>query len=218
MQFMQEEERRLSLRAVQLAEERERQRIAADLHDNLGAYAASIASNIDNLNYSPSNNGEALRELRSNALAIVSQLADSIWALKKDALPLTAISDRVKVFISRIQKSYPDTQITVEEGIRMDHILPTSQAFHLYRILQEAISNALRHSQASHIRVIFTGDDDAWEVSVFDNGIGINEPGNAGAGNGVTNMKERSREAGWTITWSRIPAGGTRVHVVPTTN
>jgi signal transduction histidine kinase len=217
LEYMQKEERRLSHNAVQEAEERERQRIAADLHDNLGAYAASIASNIDNLSFTPGRNDDSLRELRNNAQAIVSQLSDSIWALKKEVLHLTAISDRVKVFISRIRKSYPDTTITVEEQITRDHLLPTSQAFHLYRILQEAISNALRHSHASQIRVSITGNGE-WSAAVTDDGVGITESGNLKTGNGLANMRERSREAGWSITWKNLAGGGTRVEISPTTN
>ncbi|MEI9809577.1 MAG: hypothetical protein WDO16_17855 [Bacteroidota bacterium] len=120
--------------------------MAADLHDNLGAYAASIASNIDHLSFKDGSAGNAvpLQELRNNSQAIVSQLGDTIWALKKDALSLTAISDRLKVFIQRIQPSYPDVTIDVMEKIETDHLLPPSQAFHLFQISQEAINNAIK--------------------------------------------------------------------------
>ncbi len=117
--LMQQEEKRLSQEAVKRAEEAERKRIAADLHDNLGAYAASIDSNIDQIKISQAdtNNGIALQELRSNSKAIVSQLSDTIWVLKKDALSLTAISDRLKVFIQKLSSSYPQIQIDVLENI-----------------------------------------------------------------------------------------------------
>lgn len=214
--YMREEERRLSAQAIHQAEEKERQRIAADLHDSLGAYAASIASNIDNLVAVPGRDEAAMRELRNNAHDIVAQLSDSIWALKKESLSLTAISDRLKVFISRLRKSYPEIQMSVEEDISHDHLFPTSQAFHLYRILQEAISNALRHSRAFHIRILFTGND-SWSVTVADDGVGMSG-NNGGSGYGLSNMKERSREAGWQITWTKPGTGGTIVEILPTTN
>jgi signal transduction histidine kinase len=131
---MQEEEKLLSTLAIIKAEEAERKRIAADLHDNLGAYAASIASNIEHITISLADTGNsvAMQELRNNSQAIVSQLSDTIWVLKKNALSLTAISDRLKVFIQRIQPSYPAVTIDVIEKIETDHLLPPSQAFHLY--------------------------------------------------------------------------------------
>ncbi|HYC28011.1 MAG TPA: hypothetical protein VEB42_04330, partial [Chitinophagaceae bacterium] len=117
LQLLQEEEKRRAEKAVAEAEEAERKRIAADLHDSLGAYAASIVANIDHIRLRQATDNDliALHELKNNSLAIVSQLADTIWALKKDALSLTAISDRIKVFVQRIQSSYPEITIDVTE-------------------------------------------------------------------------------------------------------
>ncbi|HRO43757.1 MAG TPA: histidine kinase, partial [Flavipsychrobacter sp.] len=87
-----EEEKIMAALAVKEAEETERRRIAADLHDNLGAYAASIAYNLESITHNTNNGNRALTELRNNSEAIVTELSDTIWALKKDALCLTAIS------------------------------------------------------------------------------------------------------------------------------
>jgi len=210
------EEKRIAAVAVMQAEELERKRIAADLHDNLGSYAASIASNLDHISLHQFSIQAAapLQELRNNSQAIVSQLSDTIWVLKKDALSLTAISDRVKVFIQRIQPSYPGVAIDVLEDIRRDHLLQPSQAFHLFRIIQEAINNALKHSQCKSIAVHFNGAQ-TWSVSIGDDGIGWQEDGATAAtsGNGIVNMKSRVKEAGWTITWDSCK--GTRIWIRP---
>lgn len=217
--MMQQDEKRLAAEAVKNAEEAERKRIAADLHDNLGAYAASIDSNIDQIKISPAdkNNGIALQELRNNSKAIVSQLSDTIWVLKKDALSLTAISDRIKVFIQKLSSSYPNIQIDVLENIQVDHLLPPSHAFHLFKILQEAINNALRHSGCTQIIILIEGDDD-WKISIKDDGIGFSTPGLIEGGNGLGNMKARSVEAGWNIEWQQNNPNGTCVIITPTTN
>lgn len=99
-----------------------------------------------------------------------------------------------------------------------DHTLSSSHAFHLYRILQEAINNALRHSQGNSIQVLFYAGE-SWKVSVTDNGRGMR----AGRetlrdSNGLLNMKGRSRENGWKINWYDNVGGGTTVEVMPTTN
>lgn len=215
-----EEEKRLSEKAVIDAEEYERKRIAADLHDNLGAYAASLASNLGYIHLPDMDDTtkNAFRELGNNSNAIISQLNDTIWVLKKDALSLTAISDRLKNFISRIQKSYPDVNIEVKEDITADHQLPSSQAFHLYRILQEAVNNALKHSKGSNI-IVQVSSGQSWKIMVRDDGIGISgEKVQSSSGNGLLNMKERSREAGWEISWEKTAGGGTTLVVWPTTN
>jgi len=215
------EEKRITINAVKAAEEKERVRIAADLHDNLGSYAASLSSNLGYIQPldKESAMSNAFRELNNNSNAIISELNDTIWVLKKEALSLTAISDRIKVFINRIQKSYPDMHIEVEEQIKTDHQLPSSQAFHLYRVLQEAINNALKHSKGKNIAVKISGDTN-WSVSVADDGTGIDlSKGSAGGGgNGLNNMKERCKEAGWDISWQKTDSGGTIVKILPTTN
>jgi signal transduction histidine kinase len=256
---MVEEERRHSLAAVKNAEEKERVRIASDLHDNLGAYAASLAANAGYLHLPDADTDTqlALQELHKNAAAIIAQLNDTIWVLKKEALPLTAISDRIKKFIQQIGASYRDITLDVQEELEVDIQLPSSHAFHLYRVLQEAINNALKHSKGSNIQVVFFAKNGTWKVWVKDDGIGnvgvVSEDTKHGitetrarfvetrarfmetrarfvetrarfvetrttAGNGLQNMKERCKEAGWDILWEAQKGAGTLVSITPTTN
>jgi two-component system, NarL family, sensor kinase len=173
LRLLQEEESRKAEKAVMVAEETERKRIAADLHDSLGAYAASIASNIDHLQQgSTPENKQVLYELKGNAQAIVSQLTDTIWVLKKDALSLTAISDRLKLFIQRIAPSYPQVTIDVWEEIGTDFLLPPAQAFHLFQIIKEAVNNALRHSRCTQVTIKVEGSQ-GWRIVINDDGSGM---------------------------------------------
>ena len=200
---MQEEEKQRSEIAVLKAGELERKRIAADLHDNLGAYAASIASNLDQIdlkNYDEKDN-ILLQELRNNSQAIVSQLIDTIWVLKKDSLSLTAISDRIKVFLQRINASYPKINMEVLEKIQSDKVMPAAQAFHLFQIMQEGLNNAVKHSGAENIRIIIESDK-LWKVTIEDDGKGIDTSGlTSTSGNGIFNMKNRCKESGCDIQW-----------------
>ena len=216
MDAMMIEEKKQSEEAVKKAEEKERVRIASDLHDNLGAYAAALASNISYMDIPATDekNQNALAELAGNSNAIISQLNDTIWVLKKDALNLTAISDRIKNFIAKINKSYPDVQIEVSENIITDHLLPPSQAFHLYSIIQEAINNSLKHSKGNAILVTFISAG-SWKVTIEDNGkngMQASEKTKT-SGNGLYNMKRRSDEAGWTISWEKGLSDGTVVSI-----
>lgn len=213
LERLQEEEKRLAAQAIKEAEENERKRIAADLHDNLGAYAASVVSNIefikqDNLD---GQSITAMHELRNNSQAIVSQLSDTIWVLKKDVLSLTGISDRLKVFISRIQPSYPTIKIELQEKLENDAVLLSSQAYHLFLIIQEAVNNALKHSRCKHIFIILESNA-VNTIVIADDGVGLNGINISGnVGNGLSNMKSRAAQAGWRITWHGNHPSGTRV-------
>ncbi len=213
------EEKRIAEKAIVAAQELERKRIAADLHDNLGAYAAAISANVDNIT-SGKSNGEhnVYEELKNNSQSIVSQLNDTIWVLSKEQLALTSISDRLKVFIQKMNKSYPQVQIDVKESIETDRMLAPIQALHLFKILQEAIINALKHSGCSNILITIESNGE-WKITIEDNGSGIPEkPGPTTGGNGLYNMKNRSRDAGWNISWQKNEPHGTKVILHPTTN
>ena len=215
---MLEKEKSLAAQSIAKAEENERKRIAADLHDNLGAYAASIVSNLDFIEPIAGNSpgSIAVQELRNNSQAIVAQLNDTIWALKKDALSLTAISDRIKIFIQRIQNSYPAVSINVTEDIDDDRMLSPSHAFHLFRIVQEAINNALKHSKGTKTDIVIESTASTCKITIADNGAGIMQQSKDG--NGLINMKERAKETGWSIEWLSKPGKGTSVVISSTTN
>jgi signal transduction histidine kinase len=210
------DEKKSALVAVKEAEEKERQRIAADLHDNLGAYAASMASNLDfiEMGQATGEGKDVYRQLRSNSQEIISQLRDTIWALNKDALALTSISDRIKLFVNRISPSYPHIKVDVFENIDNDVQLSSSQAFHLYRIMQEALSNALKHSMGTTI-IISISSNVNWVVTIADNGRGISQatPPGSNNGNGLRNMQKRCADEGWKIEWLSTGAG-TKVSVI----
>ena len=216
-----EKEKSLSALAVADAEENERQRIAADLHDNLGAYAASIASNLDLFNADDFDDQykTALQELNKNSQSIVSQLSDTIWALNRDNLTLTAISDRIKLFLNRIGKSYGNIDMVVLENINQDIELKSTHAFHLFRIMQEAITNAVKHSRTDRLEILFE-EGMGWKVVIKDYGIGTSGDTKVKKvnGNGLRNMRARASAVGWNIQWTENKPFGTIVTIHPDKN
>jgi signal transduction histidine kinase len=205
--------------AVREAEENERKRIAADLHDNLGSYAASIVSNIQHLENSALTEA-TLSELKGNSQAMISLLNDTIWALKKDKLVYTAISDRVKLLLQRVGRSYPEIQLDVIEEIEVDILLQPGHAYHLFSIIHEAINNALKHSGADSIQVCFKSRlDNKPLVQIVDNGSGRLENLLLESGNGLMNMRHRAGSMQWDIEWQQnSPTGITVVIAKNNTN
>jgi two-component system nitrate/nitrite sensor histidine kinase NarX len=83
--------------------------------------------------------------------------------------------------------------------------------------MQEAVNNALKHSGGQNILVSIKGDHD-WEVIVSDDGKGFDpEAIKPNSGNGLSNMIERGREAGWTVDWERLTPQGMLVKIAPAT-
>jgi len=199
--------------AVKEAEEKERKRIAADLHDNMGSYAAGIKANVEELMTKTETHTSVMEHLRSNSQQMVALLGDTIWALKKEALSLSAISDRLKLFVQRLRASHPQISFTVKEQIAYDPKLPPIQAYHLFMAVQEAVNNAVRHSGGTEIVIGIISDAD-WHISITDNGTGMNgaNPSPEG-GNGCYNMRMRAEESGWSVIWEQAQPHGTCVIV-----
>ncbi|MBS1782041.1 MAG: hypothetical protein JSS78_03145 [Bacteroidetes bacterium] len=195
--------------AIVNAENNERKRIAADLHDSLGAYAASIASNVDNLQTNTTASSSVFQDIRENAQAIISELADTIWVLKRNELPLTAISDRLKSLIIRLRRSYTKIEVDFSESIIQDIVFGPSQAYSLFQILSEALVNAVRHSEGNVIKVIITSNQ-FWEVCILDNGKGLLKTWSEFGGNGLDNIKKRAAEMNWSVEWQNLQNGGTK--------
>ncbi len=220
LQLLLQQEKDAAQLAVAKAEENERRRIAADLHDSLGAYAASVVSNLEFIHGDPADpeSSVAMQELRRNSLSMVSQLSDTIWVLNKQSLSLTSISDRVKILLRRLEPSFPGIQFHIAEDVSTDVLLPPLQAYHLFQIIQEAVNNALRHSGCRNIDIFFESHA-SWYVSVTDDGRGMTPVGVEG-GNGLSNMRARAAAAGWEITWMPGAGAGTTVRTGPpaTTN
>ena len=194
--LIQEEEKRQSEIAVNNAAEKERKRIAADLHDNMGAYATAIIANVDDMMVNKNIvNEPAFATLKANAGELMSNLRDTIWASNKERISLINISDRFKNYIQKIVKAYPQINIEITEAISCNPFFSPVQALNIFRILQEACTNALKHSNVNNIYIHFKSDEH-FCINISDKGTGIIDENYMGNGNGINNMRLRAQEAG----------------------
>ncbi|HMP91866.1 MAG TPA: ATP-binding protein [Phnomibacter sp.] len=195
--------------AVIQAREQERKRIAADLHDNLGAYGAALAANVENLNAQLTTVTPALTHIERNVQAMVSELNSTIWVLQKETQLLTDIFDRLKIWVHKIAESYPHIHFSFAETGQDEVTLNPGEALHLFHILQEAINNAVRHSRCTQININLQSSA-GWCLWVEDNGKGLAQEIKY-AGNGLQNMQQRAAINGWHIAWEPAVPAGTRV-------
>lgn len=215
---MQEDEKIRSVIAVTKAEEVERKRIAADLHDNIGAYASAIMADVENIaDHGLANNRNSLENLQKHSQEIIISLRDTIWVLNKDRITITGISDRIKDYVNKLQPSYSGIKFHIHEEITNDEHVNSPVALNIFRIVQEAIHNALKHSRAKNI-VISINSTNAPQITVSDDGIGIEDPENHTKGNGLLNMKARAQEADMRLSISTKKGAGTVVLISTTPN
>jgi signal transduction histidine kinase len=192
----------------------ERLRLSRDLHDSLGAELTLITSTADNQAYAASaeNKGsfEKIGEISRNA---VNVLRDTIWAIRKDTLNGEEFALKLMQFT---QQRQGNMQIVLENEIADSIQLTPSQSLHLFRVCQEAIHNAIKHAQASEMRVLLRADAQRIHIELKDNGVGIEHEREGGYG--LNNMRERIAEINGTLEFLPNAPHGTIVSIaVPCT-
>lgn len=196
---MQAKEKQLAARAVISAEENERKRISRDLHDNIGAYATVLIANTEQLKKQTSEQDirKSAANIFENAHNIMGFLQESIWVLNNDSITVTGFADRFKLYAKKILQNFPGVQIKFQEQLDNDTALSPSEALNIFRIMQEALLNALKHGKAQHINVSVYSNNTI-HIAVKDDGKGFDTK-NIRQGNGLHNMQHRAKEAGYKL-------------------
>lgn len=180
----------------------EKERISRELHDELGARAALLSHNAALLKEveDGSQKTTALTARIMEATGdMLTALRETVWTLKQEAITAESLWLRYKNFIAKLGATYDHVHFVVEE----DEALPTqpmdyARALHLLRILQEATMNAVKHSGAATITASARIADGKLVFCVADDGRGfdVESSGDEDEGNGLHNMRYRSKEAG----------------------
>jgi signal transduction histidine kinase/ligand-binding sensor domain-containing protein len=202
---------RKQLQVLQTQKElqQERNRISRDLHDNIGAYTSALIAGINQLKANPQNKEQQFLELNEYASNIMGYLRETIWVLSNEQLTLTAFTDRFKNYATRIVKNYPSLSVAFAVDIKNEKHLHPQVSLNLFRILQEALQNACKHSGASEITVEINSET-KMQFSVTDNGKGITETARNDS-YGLKNMQARAAESGFEIVISSVNSEGTQV-------
>ncbi len=216
MEIAMAEQKLLSYKAVEIAEENERKRIAANLHDNLGSYAAAITANVKNLKEESGQSADMIMlQLDENAQNMVTQLSDTIWVLKNEQLPITKLADRFKSWTQRLIQNYPQVKYHYSENIADEIEFTPTKILHIFLILKECVNNALKHSNCTDLIINFYSEGN-WVITIEDNGVGFDNT-NILTGSGIDNIKRRAEECGWNVDWESIKPSGTLVIISETT-
>lgn len=195
----------------------QRLRISRDLHDNIGSQLTFIISSIDNLKYQLKDADSGILEKLSMISAFTSttinELRDTIWAINKEKISVEDLQTRISNFIERAQSSKDSVQFSFDFNTKQapDFIFTSIEGVNIYRVIQEAVNNALKYAEAQKIQVTMqVWGADQFKVAVVDDGNGFDLK-NHQQGNGLGNMKKRAQDIGATLQIESQPTQGTRV-------
>jgi len=198
LQMIREEDKLIRKIEVASGKEKERKRIAAELHDNLGGQLTYITSNIDFILEAPVSLTEEekkkrLGKINETAHHTIADLRETIWALNKETMSIDELADKLKVYI-RNQLDFNSTvRLEVNEDILQRTTFSSAETLHIFRIFQEAIQNAIKHAGADSIILsIKTNSREAYTISLADNGKGFDQITKVDGHYGLDNMKERA--------------------------
>ena len=181
----------------------ERERISRDLHDSIGAYANAVLYNTELLQKEEDvvERNELMNDLKFASKDIITSLRETIWALKKDNYTAEDCLLRIKNFIQPLSRYYSHIQFSVEGEVPATKLLHYSKALNAVRIVQEAVTNAIKHASPSYIKVTSKEADGQWNLEITNDGKGFSYSAvrSTEPGNGLQNMEQRANEAGFTI-------------------
>jgi signal transduction histidine kinase len=196
----------------------ERARIARELHDVI-AHSVSVivvqAGAADHVfEERPDQARAALRSIEAAGRDAQRELGRLLAAVRPDvdsdpAQPQPGL-DRLGELAAPLRAAGLRVEVRREGAARA---LSAGVDLSAYRIVQEALTNTLRHANATRAEVTVRYSSDAVEVSVLDDGRdSVAEPAEAGGGHGIAGMRERAALVGGELEAGRLPGGGYRVH------
>jgi signal transduction histidine kinase len=200
---------RESLQRVVAAQEMERRRIARELHDETGQALTSLLLGLraaqDAKDEAARNEAlESLRALASATLQDVRRLAVDLRPKALDDFGLVAALERL------VEGLRERTGMTIEFEASLDVRLPAEVETAVYRIVQEALTNIVKHARATTVSVLVAQRKTGVTAVIEDNGAGFS-PGEPGEGFGLLSMRERASLVGGHLIIESRPGGGTTI-------
>ncbi|MEW6125897.1 MAG: two-component regulator propeller domain-containing protein [Acidobacteriota bacterium] len=195
------------------SQEQERKRIAAELHDSLGQNLLVIKNwAMLGLNAAQKKESgrEEFEEIATAATQAIGEVREIAYNLRPHLLDEVGLTEALKAMVKRMAAA---STIAFESEIDpIDHLFSKEAEIGIYRIVQEAINNIARHSEATRAFVIIRRDIDNVLLEIRDDGKGI-ESALSGKGFGLTGMQERARMLGGRFAVHSMVGQGTTIEV-----
>ena len=188
-------------------QEDERRRIAREMHDGVGQVLTALTLTLDAEPTGGPTSRRTARQLADTALAETRDLAERLRPARLDEMGLVhALHDLAK------RAGFPVVIEAAPDTVDRDLLSPAARV-EVYRIVQEALANAARHSGASEARVTIARNARSLTITVADEGVGFDPADPTSVGIGLTGMQERAALFGAHLRIDSEPGIGTRITV-----
>lgn len=207
-----QEERSKRITSVIDGQEQERQRLSRELHDGLGQHILAIKMKLERAeNASP----ELKQQIIDEAKNLLTTASREVVSMSENLMPpvltqfglISAIENLCEEIRSnndiRITFHYNELPEKCENNIKI----------YLYRIIQEALNNIVKHSEATKVDINFLYENETIHLSIEDNGKGFDAEQKRKSGNGIYNMHDRAEILGGTFQIISAAGKGTRIEV-----
>ena len=196
------------------AQEQERERIARDLHDDVGQRLALLAVRLDQLRNNPTTPPETVnqvRELQKQTTDLATDVHNMSHTLHSSKLQLLGLVPALMGLCGDFGKHQ---RLEIDfKAHDLPNLIPSEISLCLFRVLQEALQNAAKHSGVKHIVAQLRGTADEIQLMVSDRGRGFDLNTTRSRGLGLTSMQERVRVLNGTIRIQTKPMRGTTIRV-----
>ena len=208
-------EQEAATHAVIEAEERERKRIAADLHDGVGQLMSAAKMNLSMVESELAFQNPEQKQAFEKAMSLVDEGCREVRSVSHQIMPnallKSGLASAVREFINKIDQRVIKVNLYAE-GLneRVDSLTEPV----LYRVIQECVNNVIKHAAASQLDISVIRDGEGISVTIEDNGKGFNPGDKALAeGIGLKNIRSRVEYLKGTVEWDSSPGKGTVVMV-----
>jgi two-component system sensor histidine kinase UhpB len=203
-------ERRESARQALLVQEAERQRIARELHDEVGQTLTGVILQVEGIAASiPPELAGPLEELRETARHGAEEVRRIASRLRPDALDELGLASGLAALAAAFEQQ---GRVPVTRRLATAVDASPEQELVIYRVAQEALTNVARHAEASRVELSLDQEPDAIVLTVRDDGRGI-ASGAAGSSHGIRGMRERAMLVGAELSIDGGPGQGTTIRL-----
>jgi signal transduction histidine kinase len=216
-----EEQLRELSRKILDAQENERKRVAQEIHDSIGGSLAAIKfaleEKLESMGQNPSPEGISLEKIISHVDEAINESRRISVNLRPSLLDDLGLLATLSWFCREFGKLYPDIQIEKQLDVDEDEI-PEMLKVVIYRVLQEAMNNVAKHSDAKRVRLHLVKRHDRIELDVADNGCGFDPAEKFSekltvGGFGLSGMRDRTFLCDGRFEIASEKGKGTTVHI-----